>query len=196
MEAVVKGVKAGFANYDHPPLRAIPESLELSSLSSLPDGFRNTPLRNYRVAKALRRGTPLAIGTGGIVQVVNRRNTTSRYSMVRASALAALIATIGSTPASAQVRAVIHVNVGTPVVYAAPRAVVYAAPRPVIVRRVAAPSVIFVQRVPHRGRGWWKRNGYRQAIVYTDGRYYYNGWVQRPGVTQVTVYERDGRYLM
>jgi len=108
--------------------------------------------------------------------------------MVRAGALAALIATIGSTPASAQVRAVIHVNVGTPVVYAAPR--------PVIVRRVAAPNVIFVQRVPHRGRGWWKRNGYRQAIVYSDGRYYYNGWIQRPGVTQVTVYERDGRYLM
>ncbi len=65
--------------------------------------------------------------------------------MVRAGALAALIATIGSTPASAQVRAVIHVNVGTPVVYAAPRVVVYAAPRPVIVRRVAAPNVIFVQ---------------------------------------------------
>ena len=124
--------------------------------------------------------------------------------MVRAGALAALIATIGSTPASAQVRAVIHVNVGTPVVYAAPRAVVYAAPRavvyaaprPVIVRRVAAPNVIFVQRVPHRGRGWWKRNGYRQAIVYSDGRYYYSGWIQRPGVTQVTVYERDGRYMM
>ena len=108
--------------------------------------------------------------------------------MVRAGALAALIATIGSTPASAQVRAVIHVNVGTPVVYAAPR--------PVIVRRVVAPNVIFVQRVPHRGRGWWKRNGYRQAIVYTDGRYYYNSWIPRPGVTQVTVYERDGRYLM
>ena len=117
--------------------------------------------------------------------------------MVRAGALAALIATIGITPASAQVRAVIQVNVGTPVVYAAPRpVVVYAAPRPVIVRRAVAPNVIYVQRAPHRGRGWWKRNGYRPAIVYTDGRYYYNGWIQRPGVTQVTVYERDGRYLM
>jgi hypothetical protein len=109
--------------------------------------------------------------------------------MVRAGALAALIATIGITPASAQVRAVIQVNVGTP-------PVVYAAPRPVIVRRVVAPNVIVVQRMPHRGRGWWKRNGYRPAIVYTDGRYYYNGWTSRPGVTQVTVYERDGRYLM
>ena len=122
--------------------------------------------------------------------------------MVRAGALAALIATVGSRPASAQVRAVIQVNVGAPVVYAAPRPyyaprpVYYVTPRPVIVRRIAAPSVIVVQRMPHRGKGWWKRNGYRQAIVYTDGRYYYNGWIQRPGVTQVTVYERDGRYLM
>jgi hypothetical protein len=108
--------------------------------------------------------------------------------MVRAGALAALIAIIGITPASAQVRAVIQVNVGAPVVYAAPR--------PVIVQRVAAPNVIIVQRMPHRGRGWWKKNGYRRAIVYTDGRYYYNRWMARPGVTQVTVYERDGRYLM
>jgi hypothetical protein len=116
--------------------------------------------------------------------------------MVRAGAVAAFIATIGITPASAQVRAVIQVNLGTPVVYAAPRPVVYVAPRPMLVRRVAVPNVILVQRAPHRGRGWWTRNGYRQAIVYTDGRYYYNSWIQRPGVTQVTVYERDGRYVM
>ena len=109
--------------------------------------------------------------------------------MIRAGALAALIATIGFTPASAQVRAVIQVNVGSP-------PVLYAAPRPVIVRRAVAPNVIYVDRMPHRGRGWWKRNGYRQAIVYTDGRYYYSGWTRRPGVTQVTVCTRDGRYLM
>ena len=109
--------------------------------------------------------------------------------MIRAGALAALITTIGFTPASAQVRAVIQVNVGQP-------PVVYAAPRPIIVRRAVAPNVIYVERMPHRGRGWWKRNGYRPAIVYTDGRYYYNTWVRRPGVTQVTVYTRDGRYLM
>ena len=109
--------------------------------------------------------------------------------MIRAGALAALITTIGLTPASAQVRAVIQVNVGQP-------PVVYAAPPPVIVRRVVAPNVIYVERMPHRGKGWWKRNGYRPTIVYTDGRYYYSGWVRRPGVTQVTVYARDGRYLM
>ena len=109
--------------------------------------------------------------------------------MIRAGALAVLITTIGFTPASAQVRAVIQVNVGQP-------PVVYAAPRPVIVRRAVVPNVIYVERMPHRGRGWWKRNGYRPAIVYTDGRYYYSGWMRRPGVTQVTVYTRDGRYLM
>ena len=109
--------------------------------------------------------------------------------MIKAGALAALIAITGITPASAQVRAVIQVNVGAP-------PVVYAAPRPVVVRRVAAPSVIYVERAPHRGRGWWKKNGYRSAIIYTDGRYYYSGWARRPGVTQVTVYTRDGRYLM
>lgn len=109
--------------------------------------------------------------------------------MTRAGALALLITTVGYTPVTAQVRAVIQVNVGTP-------PIVYPAPRPVVVRRAVAPGVIVVERVPHRGRGWWKRNGYRPAIIYTDGRYYYNGWVRRPGVTQVTVYSRDGRYLM
>jgi hypothetical protein len=66
----------------------------------------------------------------------------------------------------------------------------------VIVRRAAAPSVLVVERVPHRGKGWWRRHGYQRAIAYTDGRYYYSGWMSRPGVRQVTVYARDGRYLM
>lgn len=136
----------------------------------------------------LRDGTVLAIGTTEVDHTIRTQDTATRRTMIRAGALAALITTIGITPASAQVRAVIQVNVGAPVVYAAPR--------PVVVRRVAAPNVIVVQRVPHRGRGWWKRNGYRPTIVYTDGRYYYSRWIGRPGVTQVTVYERDGRYLM
>jgi len=48
-------------------LRAIPEFHELSSLSSSPDGFGNPFLRNYCVASALRRGTPLAITTPEVV---------------------------------------------------------------------------------------------------------------------------------
>jgi hypothetical protein len=110
--------------------------------------------------------------------------------MIRAGALAALITTIGFTPATAQVRAVIQVNVGQP-------PVVYAAPRPIIVRRAVAPNVIYVERMPHRGRGWWKSgtDTGRQSFIPMVG-HYYNTWVRRPGVTQVTVYTRDGRYLM
>ena len=123
--------------------------------------------------------------------------------MVRVGALAALIATIGITTASAQVRAAVQVNTipisGTVIIGAPPRPVVYpvySAPRPVIVRRAVAPSVLIVERAPHRGKGWWKRHGYQRTIVYTDGRYYYSGWMPRPGVTQVTVFARDGRYVM
>ena len=60
--------------------------------------------------------------------------------MIRAGALAALITTIGFTPATAQVRAVIQVNVGQP-------PVVYAAPRPIIVRRAGAPVAFGVDRM-------------------------------------------------
>ena len=124
--------------------------------------------------------------------------------MVRVGALAALIAVTGITTATAQVRATVSVGtvpVSGTVIIGAPRPVVYPvavypAPRPVYVRRVGAPRVILVERAPHRGRGWWKRHGYQRAIVYTDGRYYYSGWAQRSGVTQVTVYARDGRYEM
>ena len=125
--------------------------------------------------------------------------------MIRAGALAVLIATVGITPASAQVSATVQVNAipvsGTVVIGRVPRPVVYPvavypARRPVYVRRAVVPNVLFVERVPHRGKGWWKRHGYQRTIVYTDGRYYYNGWMQRPGVTQVTVYARDGQYAM
>ena len=125
--------------------------------------------------------------------------------MLRVGALAALIAATGITNASAQVRATVNVSTmpvsGTVVIGRAPRPVVYpvavyAVPRPVYVRRATAPNVLVVERLPHRGKGWWKRHGYQRTIVYTDGRYYYSGWIQRPGVTQVTVYARDGQYAM
>lgn len=125
--------------------------------------------------------------------------------MVRVGALAALIAATGISSASAQVRATVSVNTipvsGTVIIGRTPRPVVYPAAvypvaRPVYVRRAVAPNVLIVERLPHRGKGWWKRHGYQRTIVYTDGRYYYSGWMQRPGVTQVTVYARDGRYAM
>jgi hypothetical protein len=125
--------------------------------------------------------------------------------MVRTGALAVLVATTGITHASAQVRAAIQINTipvaGTVVIGAAPRpflspVMVYPAPRHVV-RRTGVPNALIVERVPHRGRGWWKRHGYRKAIVYMDGRYYYDGGcASRSGLTEVAVYARDGHYMM
>jgi hypothetical protein len=61
MEATLEGVKAGFGAIAASRLRVIPEFPELSSLSSLPDGFGSGFLRNYCVVTVLRRGTPLAL---------------------------------------------------------------------------------------------------------------------------------------
>ena len=83
--------------------------------------------------------------------------------MIRAGALAALIATIGITPASAQVarpsgqrdpgvRTVV-IGRAPPVVYPA---AVYPA-RPVYRATCGRAERHLVERVPHRGRGWWKR---------------------------------------
>lgn len=166
----------------------ITECQELSSLSSPSDGFRSAFLPNYCGASVLRHGTPLALLQREVDLTNHSQDTSSRCTMVRAAAVAAVVALAGVTPASAQVRASIQVSVGAPVVYAVPR--------PVVVRRVAAPRVVVVERVAHRGHGWWKKRGYQKAIVFTDGLYYYNDWSARPGVTQVTVYTRDGRYLM
>jgi hypothetical protein len=107
--------------------------------------------------------------------------------MIRHGALAAFILAAAAVPAAAQVRA--EVRVGAVPVYAS-----VVVGQPVSVRRVAPYRVVVVERAPHRGRGWWRKNGYGRAIVYTDGRYYYDRWVPRPYVTQVTVYTRDGRF--
>jgi hypothetical protein len=60
-----------------------------------------------------------------------------------------------------------------------------------------APRVIVVQRLPHRGYGYWRHRGYRTTTVWYDQRRdcYYAGPVARyPGLSQVDVYERDGGY--
>jgi len=67
MEATLEGVKAGSGAIAASHLRVIPEFPELSSLSSLPDGFGFGFLRNYRLLTALRRGTPLAITPAEVV---------------------------------------------------------------------------------------------------------------------------------
>ena len=127
--------------------------------------------------------------------------------MIRNSVLPVLAASLCATGAGAQVRAVVQVNaipvatqvvvnpVPTRVVYVR-RPVVYA-PRPVVIRPVAAPAVVMVERVPYRGQGWWRRKGYVRTMLYTDGRYYYDSaYYGRPGLVPVTVYAKSGRYVV
>jgi hypothetical protein len=74
-----------------------------------------------------------------------------------------------------------HVEVGSP-------------PPPVVAR-----EVIVVERVkaPHgKKHDWWKKHGYRVVTVYYDGRRYYGRRLARPGMRQVIVYERKGRYYL
>ncbi len=86
-----------------------------------------------------------------------------------------------------------HVVIGPP-----PPVVVYREPARVVVVERYAPRVIVVREVHvPRGRayGWWKKHGYRRVVVYYDGHAYYDRWVDgRPGIREVVVYERDGRY--
>lgn len=72
-------------------------------------------------------------------------------------------------------------------------------PRPVIIDAYGpGPRYVVVDRlrVP-RGRawGWWRHHGYLQATLWAgdDGRYYDRDDA-RPGLREVTVYQRDGRY--
>ncbi|HEU4587845.1 MAG TPA: hypothetical protein VFS11_04315 [Gemmatimonadales bacterium] len=67
---------------------------------------------------------------------------------------------------------------------------------PVVVREPAR-EVIVVERVKvPRGRahGWWRKQGYREVRVYSDGERYYPRRVEHRKVTEVIVYERQGRY--
>jgi hypothetical protein len=73
--------------------------------------------------------------------------------------------------------------------------------QPVVYRRapvrrvlVVAPRAIVVERVRHHGYGHWRRFGYRPVtLYYIDGRYFDRAF-ERPGLRQVVVYERGGRY--
>jgi hypothetical protein len=77
-----------------------------------------------------------------------------------------------------------HVEVGSP-----PPAVVYAEP---------AREVVVVERmdVPRgRAHGWWRKHGYRQVTMYYDGnRYYRRRYDDRPGLREIVIYQRYGRY--
>ena len=60
-------------------------------------------------------------------------------------------------------------------------------------------DVIVVERthVPRgNAHGWWKKHGYREVTVYSDGSRYYGRRLESPGVRAVVVYQREGKYDM
>jgi hypothetical protein len=69
---------------------------------------------------------------------------------------------------------------------------------PVVVREQPVREVIVVERmnVPRgRAKGWWRKQGYREVRVYSDGERYYSRRVdRRPQLTEIVVFEREGRY--
>ena len=72
-------------------------------------------------------------------------------------------------------------------------------PPPRAVRHEAGREVIVVERthVPKgNAYGWWKKHGYREVTVYSDGARYYGRRLESPGVRAVVVYQRDGKYYM
>ena len=66
--------------------------------------------------------------------------------------------------------------------------------RRVVVERYA-PRVVRVERFRHRHGKHWKRNGYREVIVYyIDGRYYDRAGWNHARAREVIVYEYEGRF--
>jgi hypothetical protein len=122
-----------------------------------------------------------------------------RTSIAAGSLLTALI--VGGPAQAQQVRADIilrsgpvasHVFIGNGYSTYGRQRVVY---RRVPVRRVVlAPRVIVVERVRHHGYGDWRRFGYSPVtLYYIDGQYFERGFY-RPGLREIVVYERGGRY--
>jgi hypothetical protein len=68
----------------------------------------------------------------------------------------------------------------------------------VVVREQPVREVIVVEhtKVPRgRAKGWWRKQGYREVRVYSDGERYYSRRVdRRPHLTEIVVFEREGRY--
>ena len=72
-------------------------------------------------------------------------------------------------------------------------------PAPVVVYREPAREVVVVERIhaPRRhAYRWWKRHGYREVTVYSDGSRYYGRRVRHPGLRALVVYELGGRYYL
>ena len=66
--------------------------------------------------------------------------------------------------------------------------------RRVVVERYT-PRVVRVERLRHRHGKHWRRNAYREVIVYyIDGRYYDRAGWNHPRAHEVVVYEYEGRF--
>ena len=44
--------------------------------------------------------------------------------------------------------------------------------------------------------GWWKKHGYSEVTVYSDGIRYYSREGAPKGLRAVTVYQREGKYYL
>lgn len=65
-----------------------------------------------------------------------------------------------------------------------------------VVYRRPVERIIVVERVHrHRGPGYWRHHGYRPVtLYYMDGRYFDRRLGYRPGMREIVVYQREGRY--
>jgi hypothetical protein len=67
-----------------------------------------------------------------------------------------------------------------------------------VVREEPVRQVIVVEHmhVPHgKANGWWKKQGYREVTVYSDGNAYYARRFEGPSrLHETVVYQRDGHY--
>jgi hypothetical protein len=109
----------------------------------------------------------------------------------------ALMVVLGAMPVSAQtsVDAGVEVHSGGTSVGGH---VSTGSPPPTVIVREPVREVIVVERrqMPRgRAKGWWRRQGYREVRVYSDGDSYYGRRIERrPGLREVVIYEREGRY--
>jgi hypothetical protein len=65
-----------------------------------------------------------------------------------------------------------------------------------VVYRRPVERIIVVERVHrHRGPGYWRHHGYRPVtLYYMDGRYFDRRLGYRPGMREIVVYQREGRF--
>jgi hypothetical protein len=89
-----------------------------------------------------------------------------------------------------------RVHVGRPAISYYEPVVVRRGPRRVVLVERPVTRVILVERIGHRGKGWWKRHGYRPVTVWYDGARFYDRRFRMHGIREVVVFERGGQYFV